>query len=587
MDYKQYHQEGPRLGNQYLEDESLKRYLQALLPSYILEELVPFGDKCSGEYLRMSHNAELFKPMFEQYDAWGKRVDRIHLSEGWKYFKKESAKEGLVSIPYEGGEHGRLHQTAKLLFFAPSSGMYSCPLAMTDGAAFVIRDILKTKVLPEGTKAKLEGAYSHLTSRDPFNFWTSGTYFVFIFEIFHSNIVLVGQWFTEKKGGSDLSGSTDTVAVPKNDGTYGLYGYKWFTSAIDAEMTLTLGCIADSKIVNPDRKPLSLFFMEIQKPASTQEEEEQDKDILNGIQVVRLKDKMGTKQLPTAELILEDAQAHLLSTPGAGIKSVSPMLVITRYHNSIGAVSNMIRMRNLVMDFAHRRSAFGAMIADKPLHMQSLFEFDADTRGSLLLVLEFSRLLGLVETTKASNQERAILRVITPLSKVFTAREAVRLMSEGVEMFGAVGVMENSHISVLLRDTSVLPIWEGTTNTLSLDVIRVITKSPESLTALKLSLDKRLDQASQVVFGFEKFEHNLLEWNAKRITMNLSKLLVTDLVLKMADKTNHPDDVSLADYWLQKLEHLEKMSTPKSFKKVDKNEFGKNRDTRGIVRSSL
>ena len=63
---------------------------------------------------------------------------------------------------------------------------------------------------------------------------------------------------------------------------------------------------------------------------------------------------------------------------------------------------------------------------------------------------------------------------MTPVLKILTAKEAVSFTSEGLECFGAMGYMENSHIPVLFRDAQVLPIWEGTTNVLSLDLIRAL-----------------------------------------------------------------------------------------------------------------
>lgn len=67
---------------------------------------------------------------------------------------------------------------AKLFLYSPSSGLYGCPLAMTDGAARTIE--------VNGIPSHLQKAYDSLTSRDPAEFWTSG------------------QWMTEKGGGSDV-----------------------------------------------------------------------------------------------------------------------------------------------------------------------------------------------------------------------------------------------------------------------------------------------------------------------------------------------------------------------------------------------
>lgn len=71
-----------------------------------------------------------------------RRIDQLHLSEAWKYFKGESAREGLVAIPYENkyGQYSRIYQAIKLLLFSPSSALYSCPLAMADGAAAVLAE---------------------------------------------------------------------------------------------------------------------------------------------------------------------------------------------------------------------------------------------------------------------------------------------------------------------------------------------------------------------------------------------------------------------------------------------------------------
>lgn len=68
-----------------------------------------------------------------------------------------------------------------------------------------------------------------------------------------------------------------------------------------------------------------------------------------------MKDKMGTRQLPTAELLLKGTKATLISEPGKGIKTISTMLNITRYYNSACALSNMRRFVALLRDFSDRR----------------------------------------------------------------------------------------------------------------------------------------------------------------------------------------------------------------------------------------
>ena len=99
-------QDGPRLGNQYTEDTALLSYLPLFLPSSVLETIEPslkeFGAKvASPEFLELGNNAELFTPVLQQFDAVGRRIDRIHVAEGWKSLSKEAAKDGIVALAYE------------------------------------------------------------------------------------------------------------------------------------------------------------------------------------------------------------------------------------------------------------------------------------------------------------------------------------------------------------------------------------------------------------------------------------------------------------------------------------------------------
>nr|KAG5696865.1 hypothetical protein BaRGS_035275 [Batillaria attramentaria] len=333
---------------------------------------------------------------------------------------------------------------AKLYLYAPSSGLYSCPLAMADGAAKIIETIqLSSPWL-------IERAFSHLTSRDPAVFWTSG------------------QWMTEKRGGSDVARGTETVAIEQPDGTYRLYGYKWFSSATDADMTFTLARIADKEGNTVEgTRGLSLFYLELRGPDGK----------LNNIQIQKLKNKLGTRQLPTAELLLDGSTAFRVSDEGRGVAGISNMLTLTRLHNSLSAASSMRRMVNMARDYSTRRSAFGSVLKDYPLHIQTLARMEVETRGAELLVLEVGRLLGLEEVGVATETEKQLMRLLVPVMKLYTGKQAIAVASEGLECFGGQGFIEDTGLPMILRDAQVLTIWEGTTNVLSLDVLRAMAKS--------------------------------------------------------------------------------------------------------------
>ncbi|XP_053225325.1 acyl-CoA dehydrogenase family member 11-like isoform X1 [Podarcis raffonei] len=441
-------QEQPRIGNPYLEDAFLQDYLKSQLPAEVFADesldLEQFGARVKDEIDLLGRECEINPPQLKQFDAWGRHVDEIITCPAWKRMKEISAEEGLIAEAYERrySNWSRIHQIAKLYLFAPSSGLFSCPLAMTDGAAKVIESL--------GIPKPLKEVFIHLTSRDPAKFWTSG------------------QWMTERRGGSDVASGTETVALELPDGSYSLHGLKWFTSATDSDITLTLArtMTADGQI-QQGSQGLSLFYLKMR--------DEEGK--LNGIEIQRLKDKLGTRQLPTAELLLNGAKSLKISAEGRGVASIVNMMTITRIHNVIYAVACMRRVITLAKDYATKREAFGKPLKAHPLHMQTLARMEVQARGAFLLMMEIGKLLGLEETKKDTEQDQHMLRLLTPVVKLYTGKQAVAVTSEGLECFGGQGYMEDTGLAGILRDAQVLTIWEGTTNILSLDVLRSLVKS--------------------------------------------------------------------------------------------------------------
>lgn len=441
-------QNPPRLGDQYAGDRVLRSALARALPTEMLAEIEPelseLGALAGGELYDLQMADLHRQPRLRRWGAWGERIDEIELTPVWRRAAREAASRGLVAVPYEQrhGARSRLHQMALVHLFTPSTDIYSCPLAMTDGAA--------TALLASGNEALIRRAVPRLTSRDPETAWTSG------------------QWMTETAGGSDVSG-TGTVARRDDrvGGGWRLTGRKWFTSATTAEMALTLA--------RPEGNPegsrgLALFYVETHSSDGP-------KGFLPEIRVERLKDKLGTRKLPTAELFLDGVPAIPVGddpTTGGGVRAISPMLNVTRLWNAMSAVALMRRGVALARDYAGRRRAFGRLLEDLPLHADTLDGLEAEAEGAFHLTFRVAELLGCHEAGEASDDEQALLRLLTPLAKLTTARQSVAVASEVVEAFGGAGYVEDTGIPTLLRDSQVLSIWEGTTNVLSLDVLRVI-----------------------------------------------------------------------------------------------------------------
>jgi putative acyl-CoA dehydrogenase len=456
--YSDFIQSLPKLDNEYLDDQFLQDYLRIYMPPAHLEaitpDLVKFGKLVASECIEWARDAELNNPELIQFDAWGNRIDKIIVSQGWLNLERAAAEEGLVAIGYERmlNEHSRLYQFTKLYLYTASSAIYTCPLAMTDGAARLIEyygdDELKKDV------------FTALTSRNPEKFKTSG------------------QWMTERTGGSDVSRSM-TFATPDGD-HYILKGHKWFTSAITADMAFTL---ASTEQTEPGKRvPLSLFYLPIRHEDGT----------LNGIEVEALKDKLGTRALPTAQLNLTGVKAKLVGEKGKGVKTIATLFNVTRIYNTISAVSYLRRAYALSKAYSKQREAFGQTIEQHPLHQKSLREMEIAYQSNTMLALFLARLLGKEDCKLASESEQALLRLLTPVAKLYTAKQAIQYASEHIEMFGGIGYLEDSGIPVMLRDVQTLSIWEGTTNVLSLDMLRAMEKE-NGLTAFIEFADSVLD----------------------------------------------------------------------------------------------
>ena len=448
-----FNQSAPQLGNQYTDDRVLRSYLARVIPAEMLAaiegELTELGELAGGELYQLQIADRLNEPVHTPWDAWGNRIDRIEVSPLWKKAERLAAERGLIATAYEqrNGRHSRIHQFALVHLFTPATDVYSCPLAMTDGAARALKSA--------GNKALIERALPHLTSRDPEQFWTSG------------------QWMTESTGGSDV-GLTETTA--RRDGArWRLHGRKWFTSAATSQMALTLA--------RPEGNPaggkgLALFYVETRDAGGQ----------LDHILVHRLKDKFGTRKVPTAELTLDGTPAVAVAGEADGVRNISPMLNVTRTWNSVSAVSYMRRGLALARDYARKRVAFGAPLAGKPLHVDTLAGLQAEYEAAFHLAFFAVELIGRDESGQLDPSGRELLRLLTPIAKLVTGKQSVTVLSEIMESFGGAGYVEDTGLPSLLRDAQVFSIWEGTTNVLSLDVLRAL-QSGGALAALQIEIE--------------------------------------------------------------------------------------------------
>jgi alkylation response protein AidB-like acyl-CoA dehydrogenase len=206
---------------------------------------------------------------------------------------------------------------------------------------------------------------------------------------------------------------------------------------------------------------------------------------LQNIRIERLKDKLGTRKVPTAELTLEGTPAQLVMGTSDGVKNITPLLNITRLWNGISAAALMRRSVALTIDYSRKRVAFGAPLSEKPLHIDTLEGMQAESEAAFHFAFFVAELTGRLESNEISDDELILLRLLTPLMKLTTAKQAVAVTSEALEAFGGAGYVEDTGLPMLLRDAQVLPIWEGTTNVLALDALRALGADDQPLDVLR------------------------------------------------------------------------------------------------------
>lgn len=446
-------QEPPRLGNRLDGDPALLGALERLLSpqawAEVTDDLQRLGGRVEDEFAPLQMEAEANPPRHVPYDAWGRRVDRVEASAAWLRLVREGMESGLVAAAYERpGPDGRVLQAGLIQLFQPVAAMSTCPMAMTDGAAQVLLE----------HDQELAAAYvPRLTRRT--GAWTSG------------------QWMTETAGGSDVS-RTGVMARPAGDGRWTLHGTKWFTSATTADIALVL---ARPEEPGAGAAGLSLFLVELRRPDGS----------WNALEVRRLKDKMGTRALPTAELDLDGTAAVPVGGLGRGVAKVATMLNVTRLWASYGGVGPAGHLLTLARDYATRREAFGHRLTHLPIHTHWLAELAATYEAMVALSFQAAWFVG---AAQAGQADPMLARIITPLTKLACARQGIAVCSELVESFGGAGYLEDTGIPVIFRDAHVQAIWEGTSSVMANDLLRALSK-PGAREAIHDDIGQRLARA--------------------------------------------------------------------------------------------
>ena len=398
--------------------------------AYALAEpqLAAMGERAAKEVAPLAAISDREGPRLVTHDARGERVNRVEYHPAYREMERIAYGSGVISMKYQTHEHSHAAPFVGFalgyLFAMAEAGLY-CPLCMTDGVARVLTR--------HGTHEQVMRVVPHLTSSDPHTLWTGG------------------MFLTERAGGSDV-GANETVAKKDASGTWRLTGQKWFCSNVDAQAVLVTARVSG----DAGTRGLRTFLLETAGNP--------------GFTIDRLKEKLGVRSMATGEVTLKDARAEEVG----GFAAMADMLNLSRLYNAVASVGVIGRAVYEARHYIERRQAFGRPVIEWPLAQETFFDLEAEQVAATLLTFETVDVLTRADGGDADAAR--LLRILTPIAKAVTGKLAVPCVSEAMELIGGNGYIEESPMPRLLRDAQVLPIWEGTTNILMLDALRVMNK---------------------------------------------------------------------------------------------------------------
>ncbi len=473
--------------NLFEQDAVLRQAIEREGGAWGLERLNGFGATVGGRPLRLGVQADRNPPVLRTQDRYGNRIDEVEFHPAWTELLELGIRAGIPSLPWREPRAGaHVVRGALLILLSQAESGVMCPLSMTYAAVPALRH-------SPALAAEWE---PRLLDPDP------------------ASSALCGMAMTEKQGGSDVRANT-TRAEPAGDGAFELTGHKWFCSHPVSDAFLVLAQAPGG---------LSCFLLPRVLPDGTR----------NGLHIQRLKDKLGTRALASAEVEFEAATAWLVGEEGRGVPTIIDMVNHTRLDCVLGSVAGMRRGVAEATHHAAYRTAFGKRLIDQPLMRNVLADLCIESEAATLLAMRLARAFD-------PGAEPELQRLATPIAKYWICKRATPHAVEALEVLGGNGFVEESSMPRLLRDSPLNSIWEGSGNVIALDVLRVMSKEPESFEGLLEEVDlvagadPRLDRtianARQQIASLASSPDSAA-YVARRVVERLALVLQASLVVR-------------------------------------------------------
>ncbi len=470
----------------------------------VVDEISPIGALAGTEEAR-EHGilANRHHPELTSYDRFGNRIDEVVFHPSWHWLMEHAVGFGLAATPWEqqaqGDPHAHVRRAAGFMAWSHTEPGHGCPISMTYAAVPALR--VDEALAKEWTPVL-----------------ASTTYDPGLRPVTDKRGALAGMGMTEKQGGSDVRANQTRAVADERDGTYRLFGHKWFTSAPMNDMFLVLAQAEDG---------LSCFVVPRVLPDGTR----------NRLDVVRLKDKLGNRSNASSELELEGTVAHRLGDEGRGVRTIIEMVAATRLDCVLGSTSLMRRALNEAAWHVSHRSAFGGLLSDKPLMQNVIADLHLEVEAATALAVRLAASVDRLADPQQAEHEAALRRIALPLAKFWVCKRTPSMVGEALECLGGNGYVEESVLPLLYREAPLNSVWEGSGNVNALDVLRALGREPEVLDAYLLEVgrargaDARLDRAVEDTLALLG-ESGALEVNARRLAGRMALCLQGALLVQ-------------------------------------------------------
>ncbi|MGY2877052.1 putative acyl-CoA dehydrogenase [Marmoricola sp. URHA0025 HA25] len=453
----------------------------------------------SAEAQEWGRLAERNHPVLQTHDRYGNRVDEVEFDPAWHRLMTVAVEAGLHAAPWADAREGaHVARAAKMMAWSAADAGHTCPISMTYAVVPALR-----------ADAELAATYEPLL--------TSTTYDYGLRVPAAKRGLIAGMSMTEKQGGSDVRANT-TTATAHGDGTYGLVGHKWFTSAPMSDFFLALAQAPGG---------LSCFFVPRVLPDGTR----------NPIRLQRLKDKLGNRSNASAEIEYDGAVGWLVGEEGRGVPTIIEMVNMTRLDCTLGSASGMHLGVMQAVHHARHRTAFGKRLVDQPLMANVLADLALEAEAATYAAM---RLAGATDrAARGDEQEAMVRRVALAVSKYWVCKRGPVHAAESLECLGGNGYVEESGMPRLFRESPLMSIWEGSGNVAALDTLRAMARQPESVEAffdeveLAAGADSRLDDAVGRVRK-ELTDATDIEYRARGLVEQLALVFQGSLLVRHA-----------------------------------------------------